>query len=294
MSRPIGCRSIELAAPVWMLEVGTHLERDPLVADVGGQVAQRRSAVLADHDVVDDADAVTEPVRTADLQRLPDRRQPERLTGVDREVRVVAFEVVERVEVPGRWVAGLGAGDVEAGHAVVPVVDGQLGDLPRRAGVPHGGEDLVHDDRTAGVGDGVHPVLQAVPDGLDGLRRRQSLVEVLLRRPPCLAVHHSVSGQILDELTGHPPQVRRRLHHRDRVVEGLQVALQRAGGRGLEEPVPQRVGAARGQLVTDLLGELDDRGRSQGRRRGGRATKPSARRATPSSSTLMRSAPRPG
>ena len=72
-------------------------------------------------DVVDDAHAVPEAVRAAPLDRLPDGRQPERLAGVDGEVEVLAPQVLERVQVPARREAGLGARDVEADHAVVAV-----------------------------------------------------------------------------------------------------------------------------------------------------------------------------
>ena len=75
--------------------------------------------------------------------------QPERLTGVDGEVGVLALEVLERVEVPGRRVARLGAGDVEAGHAAVALGDGELGDLHRAGLVAHGGEQLPHHDPAA-------------------------------------------------------------------------------------------------------------------------------------------------
>ena len=62
-----------------------HLQRDPAVADVRGEPAQPRLAVLVERDVVDDPHAVPEPVGAAPLDRLPDRRQPERLAGVEQE-----------------------------------------------------------------------------------------------------------------------------------------------------------------------------------------------------------------
>jgi len=80
-------------------------------------------------DVVDDADAVAEPLGAAPLQRLPDRRQPERLARVDRDVEVLPRHVLERVEVAGRRAAGLGAGDVEPDHADIAVPHRKLGDL---------------------------------------------------------------------------------------------------------------------------------------------------------------------
>jgi hypothetical protein len=42
---------------------------------------------------------VARAARRRELERLPDRRQPERLAGVDRDVEVLAPDVLERVEV---------------------------------------------------------------------------------------------------------------------------------------------------------------------------------------------------
>ena len=62
-------------------------------------------------------------------------------------MRVLALEVLERVEVPGGRVARLGARDVEADDALVAVGGGQLGDLAAAGLVPHRGQQLAYDDR---------------------------------------------------------------------------------------------------------------------------------------------------
>src|SRR4051794_18778791 len=79
------------------------------------------------------------------------------------EVRVLALEVLEGVEVPRGWVAGLGAGDVEADHALVAVLHRQLCDLPGARGVPHRRQQLSYDDPASGL--------------------PHALVEALLHRP---------------------------------------------------------------------------------------------------------------
>ena len=45
---------------------------------------------------------MAEPVGAAPLDRLPDRRQPERLAGVDREMEVGVVDPIEGVEVARR------------------------------------------------------------------------------------------------------------------------------------------------------------------------------------------------
>ena len=66
-----------------------------------------------------------EALGAAQLQGLPDRRQAERLAGVDRDLAVGPGDLLERGEVPGRRVAGLAAGDVEADDARVAVAQRQ-------------------------------------------------------------------------------------------------------------------------------------------------------------------------
>src|SRR5205085_6445479 len=80
-----------------------QLERDAVVTDPGREPAEMGAgpaepvAPAEQLDVVDDPDAVPEPVGAADLDGLPDARQPERLTRMDGEVEVLAVQVVERV-----------------------------------------------------------------------------------------------------------------------------------------------------------------------------------------------------
>src|SRR4029078_7193915 len=109
------------------LDIGrrAQLQRYALVAHVRGQATQPRR-VGCGVDVVHDADTVAEPVRAAPLYRLPDGRQPERLAGVDGEVKVLPLQVLERVQVARGRVPGLGAGDVETDHADVAEPDPRL------------------------------------------------------------------------------------------------------------------------------------------------------------------------
>src|SRR5512134_2255678 len=90
-----------------------ELERHAFVPHERREMPEpRRDAARVD--VVDDANAVAEPLRAAELQRLPDRRQSERLSGVDREVEVLPANVLERVEMTRGWEPRLRARDVEA------------------------------------------------------------------------------------------------------------------------------------------------------------------------------------
>src|SRR5512138_2211718 len=99
------------------------------IAHEAGEAPEDGSTLGVDRDVVHDAHAVAEPLRAAELDRLPDGRQPEGLTGVDRDVEVLAGHVPERVEVPGGRFPRLAPGDVEPDDPGVAVPHRELGDL---------------------------------------------------------------------------------------------------------------------------------------------------------------------
>src|ERR1700733_13209028 len=77
-----------------------HLQGDAPVPYVGRQRPQLDlTGARGYSDVVDDPDAMAEALGPAVLDGLPDRRQPEALTGVDGRVEVLPVHVLERVEV---------------------------------------------------------------------------------------------------------------------------------------------------------------------------------------------------
>jgi hypothetical protein len=177
---------------------------------------------------------------------------------VDGAGHPLAREQVERALHAGRREAGLGAGDVEADHAAVAVADGELGDLGAAVEVAHGADELADADGSARLLDAADALLDAGLHGLDDLVERQARGEVLLGRPADLAVDDAVLGEVLDELAGHAREVLLGLHDGDGDVEGLQVVHERPGVGAVAEPRAERVGALRGQLQTDLVGDLDD------------------------------------
>ncbi len=236
-----------------------HLQRDPAVADVGGQPPEPDHALLADLDVVRDADAVPQSLSAAPLHGLPDRRQPEPLAGVDRDVEVLPLEVLERVQVPARRPAGFRPRDVEPDHALVPVADRELGDLQRPGRRAHGGEQRVHRDPAA-----LAALAEPLEHGLDDLVEAQTAFGVQLGGEPDLGVGHPVGGQVLGALGGHPAQRVRGLHDPDRVPERVQVDLQVTAVRALGQPLGQVLYVVAGQVpVPRLRRQLEDGLRAQ-------------------------------
>ena len=148
--RSIGWSATDAAAPVWTFDVG-HIS--------SGTRRSRTNAASRPSSTEPSARTVmSSTIRTpcpsrsapAELERLPDRRQPERLAGVDRDVEVLAADVVEGVEIAGRAVALLRAGDVEPDHAGVAPADRAFRDLDRAGGLAHRRHEHLHDDRLAG------------------------------------------------------------------------------------------------------------------------------------------------
>src|SRR5438876_5097501 len=107
----------------------TELQRDPFVADVLGERSELDNLAFADRHVLDEPHAVTDPMRAAVLQRLPDRRRPERFAGVDGDRKVLAAAELERLDMGLRRMSGFLAGDVETDDASLAVRHGELGHL---------------------------------------------------------------------------------------------------------------------------------------------------------------------
>ena len=238
---------------------GAHLQGDAAVPDEGGQAAEVGLAVGAVLDVVDDAHAVAQALGPAELDGLPDRRQAEGLAGVDGHVEVLPLHVLEGVQVPGGREALLGAGDVEADHAEVPVAHGQLGDLGGVGLLAHGRQQGAHDDAPAPA-----PGREPGRDRLDHLVEGQPAFEVLFGGVPDLGVDDPVGGQVLGALGRHPLDGVLGLHDPDGVLEGLEVLLQGVAARAPGEPAGQVVHVGRRQGAIAVLGrQLDDRCGSQ-------------------------------
>ena len=198
---------------------------------------------------------MTDPVRPAVLERLPDRRRPERLPGVDGDAEVVLPAVLERLEVHLRRMAGLFPGDVEPDTAAVAERHRELRHLERVRTVAHRAHDLTQEDRVVALraveaaGHGGHHLLEVHPPC-----RREG------RRVADLGVDDAVGREILSALVGDPLDGVGRLHDRDRVSEAAQVQGQRAGRGARVEPAAQLRRIARRQAVVAQLGrELDDR-----------------------------------
>ena len=261
----MGCSANVATAPGVHVRGRTHLERHAPVAHECGQPAEVHRPVIADGDVVDDAHAVPQPLGATPLERLPDGRQAEALTGMDGDVEVLPTDGLEGVEVARRRVALLRPGDVEADDAGVTPAQGQLGDLARARELAHAGAEHLHDDRPTDGRRAAGADREALEGRLDHLVERQAALGRELRCIADLGIGDAIRGQVLGALGGHADDGVALLHHRHGVREGLEVQLERlAVGARVGSRPPSSSGSVRRQTSVAMLRREVDHGlRSQ-------------------------------
>ena len=202
---------------------------------------------------------MAKPFGTAELDRLPDAGQTERLASVDGGVEVFALHVLERVEMAGWRKACLGTGDVEADDAAVAPANRQLGDLQASRCGAHRRADEVDREVRASCA-----ATKAVEHRLGRLVEAQPGFGAQLRCHAHFGVHHPVGGQVLGALVGHAFDGVAVLHHADRVGERFEVQHQIVALRAAVEPRAQ-FGHVSGRQpgVSVLRSELDHGGGPQ-------------------------------
>ncbi len=97
----------------------------------------------------------------------------------------------------------------------------------------------------------------------DLVERESPPLEVLFRREAHLRVDDAVVGEIEDAFPGDAFEPLGGLHDRDGVLERLEVALERSAVRRLPEPAGQAGLGVLREGVTALVGEVEDRRRTQ-------------------------------
>ena len=165
-------------------------------------------------------------------------------------MEVLAADVLERVEVAGRPVAGLRAGDVEADDAGVPPADGELRDLLRPGGLAHRRDERADHDRVAGRG-GARSVPMRNPSRfasttssrvrplLDGELRARTGPPRRRRRPP--------PG---------PPRTPRRPGRSRRAPAGRRRCAGTSRGTARATCGPRRAGTTRARSSTSSVGQV--------------------------------------
>ena len=205
-----------------------------------------------------------ETLGARELERLPDRRQPERLAGVDRDVEVRPADRLEGVEITGRRISLLGAGDIEPDDAGVAPADRAFGDLDGASRLAHRGDEQLHHDRVAGLGGACRADPEAVEHRGGGLVEGQALLGAQLGRHPDLGVDHAVGSQVLGAFGRDAGDRVGPLHDPERMRKSLEVELEALAVGATSEPGSEVVDVGGRERVVAVLGcQIDDRGRPQ-------------------------------
>ena len=143
--------------------------------------------------------------------------------------------------------------------AGVAPADCALGDLDGPRSLAHRGDEDLHDDRVAGLGGALAAQAEALEVRFDDLVEGQALLGRELRGVAHLGVGDAVGGEVLGAFGGDPDDRVAILEDADRVLEGLEVQLERLAIRAAPEPGRQLVDVGRRQAaVAELAREVDD------------------------------------
>src|SRR5260370_37167919 len=91
-----------------------NLQRNALVENVLSQVAQLHGPAVHDRDVVDQARSVSDPMRPAVLNCLPDRFLAVAFASVNRNIEILPLNVVKSVHVLLARITAFFPGKIEA------------------------------------------------------------------------------------------------------------------------------------------------------------------------------------
>ena len=118
-----------------------NLEGDALVEDVLSQVAQLHCFAVHDGNIIDQPRAVPDAVRPAILNRLPDRFFSVPFAGVNRDVEVLALDVMKSIHVLLCGIPAFFSRKIKAHHAACAEIDSQFRHLQRGIHVAHRAND---------------------------------------------------------------------------------------------------------------------------------------------------------
>ena len=104
----------------------------------------------------------------------------------------------------------------------------------------------------------VDALFDALLNRFNGFVEGEACAQMLLWSPAQFAVDNAVGVQVEHEFTGNASQPLASLHHCDGVVEGFEVALQRAGVGRVSEPLAEFGSVGGRQRVANFGRKLDD------------------------------------
>src|SRR5580658_7087874 len=115
-----------------------NLERDSFVEHILREVAQlHHFAVLRNGDVIDQSRPVSDAMRAAVLDGLPDRLFAESFAGMNGDAEILALNIVKSVDMLFGRIAALFAGEIEPDNSPVAEIDGEFRHFERNVHIAH-------------------------------------------------------------------------------------------------------------------------------------------------------------
>ena len=151
-------------------------------------------------------DKVAEPVGTTPLNGFPDAWQPEGLTRVNGDVRILALQVLEGINVSSGRKTSLSASNVEAHDPSVAEGHDAFGDIARPRGSSHGSEQRADSNVMPCGGRRSLTFPEARELRLDDLIQRQAGRSMQFGCEAHLGIDHSIGGKIFGGFGGHSKQ----------------------------------------------------------------------------------------
>src|SRR6516164_9320767 len=219
-------------------------QRYALVEDVLCEIAKLHCLAVCNSDVVNEARAVPDAVRTAILDGLPDGFLAESLPCVNRDVEVLSLDVVKRLHMfLGRKTAFL-ACQIKPDHTSSAKIDGEFSHFEGDVHVAHGAND-----QTGANSEILPTALQSFEYRRYHLLVGQPFLRVKQGSESCLEVDHAVTAEVFRLLVGHTVEGLLGLHHGDGVCESFEVLWQASLIRAAMKPVRQRARIFSGEFV---------------------------------------------
>ena len=116
-------------------------QRNSFVEDVLGEVPQFHHLSIGDGDVFDQTRTVSDPVRSAILNGLPDRFLAEAFAGMNGDIEILALDIVKRFDVFLGRVTAFFSREIESHDATFAKIYGEFGHFERHVHVAHGAND---------------------------------------------------------------------------------------------------------------------------------------------------------
>src|ERR1700674_3284266 len=118
-----------------------NLQRNAFIENVLRQIAQLHSPALDNRDVVDQARSVSDPMRPAVLNRLPDRFLAIAFAGMNRNIEILPLNVVKSVNVLFGRITAFFPGKIETDDSALTKIDSEFRHLERYIHIAHGADD---------------------------------------------------------------------------------------------------------------------------------------------------------